>query len=259
MLHVRYKKAFCLHKYNAYLAPDKSLQQTYIALKVSNGIQLAFALSLPMALLFSCKELPETDFSYTPSDNPEAGEIIFFENTTPEASSYAWDFGDGSISVEENPRHTYEDAGNYVVELTASNDDGDQDNYKHLTINEATILAFLIVDSTETIPLEGAELRLYDNEADWDEYTKPMLVGYADSIGLVEFRNLENTVYYIWAFRDEPDGSWVMGGYTPALILNTVNGFYLPCVWFSYLEKKTADSSPHNQFSSPAKLLRNPD
>ena len=146
-----------------------------------------------------------------------------------------------------------------MVKLTASNDDGDQDKYSHLTINEPTILAFLILDSTETIPLEGAELRIYDNEADWDDYTKPMLVGYADSSGLVEFAHLESMVYYIWATRDEPDGSWIMGGYTPALILNNVNGFYLPCVWYSYLEKKAFDTYPRSQYSSPAKLIRNLD
>jgi len=226
---------------------------------IINRIPLAYALVIPLVAVISCKKLPETDFTYTPMENPEAGEIIQFENTTPEASSYEWDFGDGNTSAEEDPFHIYAEAGNYVVKLTASNDDGDQDKFAHLTINDPTILAFLVLDSSETIPLEGAELRLYDNETDWDEYTKPMLVGYTDSNGLVEFRNLENIVYYLWAFRDEPEGSWILGGYTPALLLNTVNGFYLPCEWYSYLEKKAASSSPPGQFSAPVKLLRKMD
>lgn len=32
--------------------------------------------------------------------------------------SYYWDFGDGTTSTEENPSHSYENEGNYIVRLT---------------------------------------------------------------------------------------------------------------------------------------------
>ena len=35
---------------------------------------------------------------------------------------YRWEFGDGTISYEENPTHTYESKGNYIVKLTVTDD-----------------------------------------------------------------------------------------------------------------------------------------
>ncbi|HEY3913858.1 MAG TPA: PKD domain-containing protein, partial [Verrucomicrobiae bacterium] len=32
-------------------------------------------------------------------------------------NSWNWDFGDGETSSEQNPMHTYKDAGHYVVVL----------------------------------------------------------------------------------------------------------------------------------------------
>ncbi len=38
--------------------------------------------------------------------------------------TYAWDFGDGSNSTEQNPRHDYEAPGNYTASLTATDAKG---------------------------------------------------------------------------------------------------------------------------------------
>lgn len=43
-----------------------------------------------------------------------------FTNTSLNAETYSWDFGDGNSSTEENPVHTYAAEGTYTVELTAS-------------------------------------------------------------------------------------------------------------------------------------------
>ena len=42
-------------------------------------------------------------------------------------ASFAWDFGDGNSSTEENPAHIYVSAGNYNVSLTVTDDDGASD------------------------------------------------------------------------------------------------------------------------------------
>ena len=49
---------------------------------------------------------------------------VTFTNFSQNASSYTWDFGDGNVSNEENPTHTYSEGGDYVVELTATNTEG---------------------------------------------------------------------------------------------------------------------------------------
>ncbi len=50
-------------------------------------------------------------------------EYTFF-NSSKEAVSYEWDFGDGNTSMEESPTHVYATAAEYTVTLTAYNDVG---------------------------------------------------------------------------------------------------------------------------------------
>ncbi len=45
-----------------------------------------------------------------------------FTNSSVNASTYAWDFGDGNTSTEESPTHVYAVAAEYVVTLIATND-----------------------------------------------------------------------------------------------------------------------------------------
>lgn len=65
------------------------------------------------------KPLPVASFTYTVN-----GLEVTFNNTSTNATTYFWDFGDGSTSDEEDPFHVYADAGNYVVILTASSECG---------------------------------------------------------------------------------------------------------------------------------------
>jgi gliding motility-associated-like protein len=43
---------------------------------------------------------------------------VNFSNTTAGAKQWLWDFGDGTISTQQNPSHTYTVEGNYTVKLT---------------------------------------------------------------------------------------------------------------------------------------------
>lgn len=47
-----------------------------------------------------------------------------FTNTSTNATSYEWDFGDGNMSTEESPTHVYASAAEYTVTLTATSDAG---------------------------------------------------------------------------------------------------------------------------------------
>ncbi|MEO0471257.1 MAG: gliding motility-associated C-terminal domain-containing protein, partial [Bacteroidota bacterium] len=46
---------------------------------------------------------------------------VFFSNQTIGGVAYQWNFGDGGLSEEENPRHRYGDTGRFPVTLTAFN------------------------------------------------------------------------------------------------------------------------------------------
>jgi PKD repeat protein len=49
------------------------------------------------------------------------GLSVGLTNTTQGATSYLWSFGDGSISTDANPNHTYAGTGTYEIVLTATN------------------------------------------------------------------------------------------------------------------------------------------
>ncbi len=67
-------------------------------------------------------DLPSSDFSFTSStDFCSSTNQIEFTNSSIDASSYIWDFGDGNTSILENPTHNYIDEGSYIVKLVAYN------------------------------------------------------------------------------------------------------------------------------------------
>jgi len=65
---------------------------------------------------------PISGFTYT-KDFLE----VAFTNTSKDAESYYWDFGDGTFSTEESPKHTYAASGNYDVVLKVNSSAGYSD------------------------------------------------------------------------------------------------------------------------------------
>jgi PKD repeat protein len=204
----------------------------------------------------SCNKLPEPNFSYTPADNPEAGDTIFFTNSTANATSFKWEFGDGISSVQGNPTHIYDQAGIYEVILTAKNDAGEMVASQSLTINEPTVLAFIVYDSIKSTVLQNADVLLYDNESDYENFEDPLLSTFTDPEGVALFNNLEPVKYYIYIIREQQDGFWFAAGATQELAQNEVNIYEVECIWFPG-SKKAASETRHTLKtigSSSAKL-----
>ncbi|MCS6916457.1 MAG: PKD domain-containing protein [Chitinophagales bacterium] len=63
--------------------------------------------------------VPAPAFTYSAN-----GLTVSFLNNTGNATSWLWEFGDGSTSSAQHPQHTYAAAGNYEVCLTATNSCG---------------------------------------------------------------------------------------------------------------------------------------
>lgn len=61
---------------------------------------------------------------YISSQDPMQGLPIQFENTSLNAWSYTWQFGDGNTSFLVNPTHTFSTPGPYEITLTATNQQG---------------------------------------------------------------------------------------------------------------------------------------
>jgi PKD repeat protein len=59
-------------------------------------------------------------FSYAPLDPIAGQDITFIDSTTGGATSWAWNFGDGTTSAAQNPIKRFTKAGTYHVVLTAA-------------------------------------------------------------------------------------------------------------------------------------------
>lgn len=67
--------------------------------------------------VFVSYKQPTASFTYTTAHPLK----VVLNNTSSNATSYVWDFGDGYTSTEQNPTHKYDGIGVYKVQLTAKN------------------------------------------------------------------------------------------------------------------------------------------
>ena len=84
---------------------------------------------------------PVADFTYSPSSNLVAPANISFTNTSTNATSYKWDFGDGTTSTADNPSKQFTKDGTYTVKLTATGGGTSIDASKNITIGKASTAA----------------------------------------------------------------------------------------------------------------------
>lgn len=61
---------------------------------------------------------PAVDFTSNSTSGCQTPHAVQFQSQAPGATSWRWDFGDGTISTEQNPSHTYTDFGSYNVRLS---------------------------------------------------------------------------------------------------------------------------------------------
>jgi parallel beta-helix repeat protein len=68
---------------------------------------------------------PAAEFSANIDVGTAPFEVCFTDKSTNSPTGWSWNFGDGETSEEQNPVHTYTNAGLYTVTLTVSNSYGD--------------------------------------------------------------------------------------------------------------------------------------
>ena len=65
--------------------------------------------------------IPNPIASFTVSGDTVSPATITFQNTSQNADTYLWRFGDGDSTTITNPTHTYDTHGDYMVTLRAEN------------------------------------------------------------------------------------------------------------------------------------------
>ncbi len=116
--------------------------------------------------------IPETvtaGYTATPIEGVMPLEVTF-TNTSENAITYNWDFGDGETSSEESPVHTYANAGNYTVKLIALNNGNNDTLIKanYITVNlPAPVANFSAVPTSGDQPLSVAFTDESENAETW--------------------------------------------------------------------------------------------
>ena len=73
--------------------------------------------------------------------------VDFTDTSTNTPTNWAWDFGDGGSSILQNPTHTYATAGDYTVNLTATNGGGSDSETKTVTVDPLSGATIYAADS----------------------------------------------------------------------------------------------------------------
>jgi PKD repeat protein len=81
------------------------------------------------------------------------GANVEFTNTTTQASSYSWAFGDGTTNTGANPTHTYIADGIYTITLTAANNCGTAVSTATVVIQTPPNAGFSVTSNTGCAPL----------------------------------------------------------------------------------------------------------
>jgi PGF-pre-PGF domain-containing protein len=92
---------------------------------------------------------------------------VMFTDQSLNATSWKWDFGDGTYSTDRNVVHTYTDAGNYTVSLEAGNNYGNSTDKKtDYIIAYPRIIISLISPSSSYITDQTGASRLFEITTD---------------------------------------------------------------------------------------------
>jgi len=153
-------------------------------------------LVLPL-ILISCESIPEAQFS-ADTDEPEVGQDVIFTNESHNAVDFSWDFGDGYVSDEENPVHTFTGTGTFDVVLTVISKNGLEDKATiTIKVMIPTLLEIEVLEYYDEYFVPDASVRLYPTLIDWEEESNMETEGYTDADGLVVFSHLGPWVYYV--------------------------------------------------------------
>lgn len=135
---------------------------------MNKKFNILFLLSLLGLVFTACSE----DDGKTPSTPPTAAFeftvnelVVTFNNTSTNASSYIWNFGDGNNSTEANPTHTYASAGTYEVEMYATNSADETKSIK----KSVTVTVKADDEDEEPSPTPTFSITLDGEFDDWDE------------------------------------------------------------------------------------------
>ncbi len=115
-----------------------------------------------ISLLFAASvfaQVPIAQFSASPLQVCVGSNVNFTNQSSanggPAIVQYAWDFGDGFSSTQQNPSHAYAAAGTYTITLVVTNSNGQADpevKTNYITVNPNPVSQFTTSGNGCTVP-----------------------------------------------------------------------------------------------------------
>jgi len=181
---------------------------------MNNTMKNLFILSAIILLLSSgCEKSPEAGF-YVDSPIIEIYETIYFTNTSSRADFYRWSFGDGTVSSEMNPVHSYNTPGRFLVTLEAFQGSDEVDQTSMYIDVLSTTLDIEVLEYYDQYPVANASIVLYASQYDWDNQINTVygMEWFTDASGIAVMYDLDPIVYWVdiwhqnynnWQLADE--------------------------------------------------------
>ena len=117
--------------------------QAFLLTMANNMLGQGYSSGITLVVNATGTELPIADFSASNTNAVINETITFTDESAFSPTSWAWDFGDGTTSTEQNPTHAYAEAGTYTVQLTVENENGSDTEIKedYITVEQGIICA----------------------------------------------------------------------------------------------------------------------
>ncbi|MFC1716953.1 S8 family serine peptidase [Candidatus Poribacteria bacterium] len=92
---------------------------------------------------------PVANFFGSPTSGVAPLTVGFSDLSTGSITSWSWNFGDGGTSSQQNPSHTYQNAGSHTVSLTVTGPSGLEDTYtrgSYIVVEQQEQLFLYVID-----------------------------------------------------------------------------------------------------------------
>ena len=122
-----------------------------------------FSFLFIVALLQSCYKDPVANFEFTYVDNLAPADVSF-TNQSSEADKFQWDFGDGTVSSDENPEHSFSNMDYPIVSLLAKGRGGDN------TVSKSIAITSYFVKNSSSSTLYNIITYYWDGENVVDDF-----------------------------------------------------------------------------------------
>ena len=138
---------------------------------------------------------PQANFSASPTLVQIPNTQAEFNNSSMDADSYFWNFGDGGTSIDENPEYAYAQVGNYDVTLIAATQYGCTDTLVKLAYIRAEQINDIIFPNAFTPSLMGPNGGVYDPTSYTNDVFFPFTINGIDEYKLSIFNRWGELVF----------------------------------------------------------------